>query len=160
MQDRPPVKTAAFFILSLSILACDLPRDADGTLERVRGGVLRAGYSENPPWVSDTAGVERRLIHELANVLGTRVEWVENSESELIEDLHDRKLDLAVGGLTADGTWITRAAPTRPFHHDSTRKKDHVWAAPPGENAWLVEVEKFLSAQRPRVPDRLAREAQ
>ena len=121
---------------------------------------MRVGYTENPPWVTDTAGVERRLVHDLAASLGARVEWVRGSESRLIEDVHERKLDLVIGGLTADGTWITQAAPTRPFHSDTVRKKDHVWAAPPGENAWLVTIERFLRGKRDAVPGLLAREAQ
>jgi len=147
-------------LLFAGTIACGLPRDADDTLHRVRGGTLRAGYTENPPWVSDTAGVERHLVEGFAKSLGARVEWVNDAESELIELVHERKLDLAVGGLTKDGTWITKAASTRPFYHDSTKKKDHVWAAPPGENAWLVAIEKYLRARRDSVPNLLARQAQ
>src|SRR4051812_26371962 len=145
-----------FFVL-VCTAACGLPRDADATLHRVRGGVLRAGYTDNPPWVTDTAGVERHLVEDFAKSLGARVQWTRASESKLIEGVHERKLDLAVGGLTKDGTWITMAAPTQPFHHDSVEKKDHVWAAPPGENAWLVTVEKFLRSRRDSVPGMLAR---
>jgi polar amino acid transport system substrate-binding protein len=160
MRARPMLHRERLFLALACTAACSLPRDADGTLHRVRNGVLHAGYTENPPWVTDTAGVERRLVEEFAKTLGARVQWTRASESRLIEDVHERKLDLVVGGLTRDGTWITKAAPTRPFHRDSVARKDHVWAAPPGENAWLVSIEKFLRTRRDSVPAMLAREAQ
>lgn len=39
-------------------------------------------------------------------------------------------------------------------------KEKHVWAAPPGENRWLVRLDDFLHSQRSQVKSLLQREAQ
>ena len=43
-------------ILVVATACSSLPRDPEGTLERVRHGALRVGLVENPPWVVRTAG--------------------------------------------------------------------------------------------------------
>ena len=47
--------TSILFLLALT--ACDLPRDSDGTLDRVRGGTMRVGVVIDTPWTKDSAGV-------------------------------------------------------------------------------------------------------
>jgi hypothetical protein len=54
--------------LLLFAVACGLPRDPDDTLERVRGGVVRVGITDNPPWAivtpvvpNDDADLVRRI---------------------------------------------------------------------------------------------------
>ena len=37
--------------------------------------------------------------------------------------------------------------------------REHIWAAPPGENGWLVRLDEFLAGRRHEVPDRLQSEA-
>jgi ABC-type amino acid transport substrate-binding protein len=148
----------SIWILALGATACGFPRDPDGTLDRVRGGVLRVGYSENAGWISDTGGVERAMVNELAASLGAHVEWTRGSESPLFEKLHKRELDLVVAGLTDDGSWARLAAPTKSFYTEPGTLKRHVWATSPGENAWLVEVEHFLREQRATMPARLGQE--
>jgi polar amino acid transport system substrate-binding protein len=143
-------------LLLVSALGCDLPRDPDNTLERVRGGSLRVGVAHNPPWVivsaSGVEGVEPILATGIARQLGARIEWVQGAQSELLSDLHDRKLDLVLGGLTDDLPWKTQVAFSRPFHEDSRTGKKHVLAAPPGENAWLLYLERQLRQRRDTVP--------
>jgi ABC-type amino acid transport substrate-binding protein len=142
--------------LLLFAVACGLPRDPDDTLERVRGGVVRVGITENPPWVIATAtgadGVEPTLLEEMADSLRARIEWIPGSESRLLADLEARKLDLVLGGLTDDIPWKTKVALTKPFYEDPRTKKKHVMATPPGENAWLVFVERQLHRQRAAIP--------
>jgi polar amino acid transport system substrate-binding protein len=149
-----------FFVSAMLLLAaaCGLPRDPEGTLDRLRGGVMRVGYSENDPWITDTAGVERAMVNQLAASLGARVEWTRGSESPLFEKLHERKLDLVVAGLTDDGSWAKLAAATKSFYTEPGTGKRHVWATSPGENAWLVHVEHFLREQRSSAPAMLTRE--
>jgi polar amino acid transport system substrate-binding protein len=203
---------------------CELPRDPEGTLDRVRGATMRVGVTENDPWVQladrdDPQGVEPTLVRRFATRLNARVEWVEGSEEELIGALKEGQLDLVVGGLTRNSPWKTEAALTRPYLRtrvlvgvpaatgasedldgvavafergseaggllsrktdakpvavdelrnargaaaaddwllDDLRlratgvelsKSDHVIAAPLGENAWLVRLERFLLTRR------------
>src|SRR5687768_7860522 len=98
---------------------CQFPRDPEGTLDRVRGGVMRVGVTHVDPWVKldggEPAGVEVELLQRFAQTLGARIEWVEGSESELMEALHGRHLDVVVAGLTRRSEWQRSAALTRPF---------------------------------------------
>ncbi|MEU4692454.1 transporter substrate-binding domain-containing protein [Actinoplanes sp. NPDC023714] len=204
----------ALICTTLLLSGCGFPRDVGTTLDDVRGGVLKVGITDNPPWTSvPDRGAEAELVRRLAERTGSTVEWYPGSESALMAALKDRVLDLVVGGLEADAPWIEKAALTRPYvtmrtviaaagpvpddltgvrvgvrggtadvaavaakgatvaaypeisgkegipvavgewrvdalgltesGHD-VGEADHVWAVPPGENAWQTEVERFL----------------
>jgi polar amino acid transport system substrate-binding protein len=105
--------------LALTLAACGIPRDPEGTLERVDRGVMRVGVTEAPPWVELGAeapdGIEVRLVEQLAEELEAEIEWVEGSEQELFGALTGRELDLVIGGLTAETPWSAEAAVTHPY---------------------------------------------
>ncbi|MEG3636914.1 substrate-binding periplasmic protein [Micromonospora palythoicola] len=214
--------TLAGVVLLLLLTGCRWPRDAGTTAQDVHGGVMRVGVTEAPPWTRVTddgavTGAEAQLVQRLATRLNARVEWYPGSESTLMAALHDRVLDLVIGGLDAKAPWTEQASLTRPYvtmrtvvavppgvaapeelaetrvavpagtvevatlrGSDATpvpvprvtgreglpvvvgqwrlvelglretdhelAKHDHVWAVPPGENGWQVEVERFLLA--------------
>lgn len=136
------------------LTACGLtiPTDPDGTLDRVTGGTLRVGVSPNPPWtdVTDTGeptGSEVALVREFAATLAAEVSWTVGGEEALITAMENGALDLVIGGLTADTPWEKHAAITKPYAEgtgpDGKRIK-LVMAAPLGENAFLLRLEKFL----------------
>ncbi|MBB4638083.1 transporter substrate-binding domain-containing protein [Longimicrobium terrae] len=227
---RPRTCIAALLILAAG---CDLPRDPQGTRDRVRDGTLRVGVAHNPPWAAlpapgEPGGVEPALVRKLAAELGARVEWVAGSETELLASLEEHRLDLVVGGLAATDPRGVKLGFSRPYYTDTvavgaapdgaaradlrgvrvgversrTGAADlaskgaipipadalerfpglvaaPVWrleqagrqrtdivlstearviAAPPGENAWLVTVERFLRAHEDEVPAMLRRE--
>jgi polar amino acid transport system substrate-binding protein len=139
----------------LAATSCGLPRDADGTLDRVTGGVMRVGMVVDTPWVTDSAngagGVEGTLAYVIADDLKARIDWHRGGESRLLERLHRRELDLVIAGLTKGSPWARKVALTRPYHRDADGK-EHVVAVAPGENAFLVRVERILRQQRSRVP--------
>jgi polar amino acid transport system substrate-binding protein len=104
----------------LALGACQYPRDPEGTLDRVTGGTLRVGISPSDPWVTleenqPPAGVEVELIKEFASTVDAEVEWVKGSESDLMEALHGRRLDVVIAGLTRRSVWMNSAALTRPY---------------------------------------------
>jgi polar amino acid transport system substrate-binding protein len=111
-------------LILLLAAGCNLPRDADHTLEHIRNGPLRVGIVHNPPWVIDSggriAGVEPQLVEALARDLGASPVWISGTESELLSQLHDRELDLVIGGLTAESPWKKEVAFTRVYYQDST----------------------------------------
>jgi ABC-type amino acid transport substrate-binding protein len=150
-----------FATLVVLNLGCNLPRDADGTLDRVRGHVLRVGVVEHPPWVvmtGDTpSGIEPELVNRLARELGARPMYRRGSESELLEALERRELDLVLGGLRDDSPWRTRVALTRPYFTERDSSAGRVFAAAPGENGWLVHVERFLMRNGRLVASRIVR---
>ena len=120
---RPPRSGLAALVvavlLAVGVAGCGIPRDPEGTLDRVRGGTLRAGITASEPWTTleggRPGGVEVELVERFADELGARVEWVDGSEAELIGALEVRELDLVVGGLTADTPWQSKAAITRSY---------------------------------------------
>jgi polar amino acid transport system substrate-binding protein len=144
------------WIVWIVVAGCGLPRDAAGTLERVRGGLLRVGVVHNPPFVVDAGGavrgVEAALAEAIAHELGSQIEWRRGAEHTLMRALHRRELDLVIGGFDEKVPWVREAALTRPYYTD---EKPHVLALPPGENAWMVKVERILHANEPRIGELL-----
>ena len=154
------MRRVASLLIVLVAAGCGLPRDADGTLERVRGGTLRVAALPNPPWVVDAGdgmfrGVEPDLVARIATAHGARVQWVRMPEFEAVRALHDRHLDLLIGGFDRTVAWNAEVALTRPYLTTSDGKA-HVLAAPPGENAWLVHVERELHTSKDAVRSALA----
>jgi polar amino acid transport system substrate-binding protein len=140
-----------------------LPRDPEGTLDRVRGGRLRVGLIEHPPWVVRTsgepAGVEVDLVCRLAAELGATPEWSWGGEQHL-EALERYQLDLVVGGITRDTPWKNRIGLAGPYHEAGSwwKSREYVMAVPPGENGWVRALEEFFDRHRDEVGTLLARE--
>jgi polar amino acid transport system substrate-binding protein len=117
--------------LAVGVYGCQYPRDVEGTLDRVRdGGALRAGVTEHGPYVTFAGerpgGVEVRLLDDFAQRLGTRVEYVRDSEEALVEQLREGELDVVAGGISKRSPWKKEVAPTRPYAttHERVADKD------------------------------------
>ena len=151
-----PILAAAALVLA----SCGLPRDPNSTAGHIENGVLRVGVSENPPWVRFTAGepqgIEPDLVRELAAEQHAKVQWVRNGETPLLNALEKYQLDLVVGGITAKSPWSGKLALTRPYAEAG--KDKHVWLAPPGENRWLLRLDRFLVAHKAEAAARLKAE--
>lgn len=138
--------------LALALAGCaDLPRDPDGTLDRVREtSILRAGASPGGERVridgARVSGVEPDLVTGFARSLGARVRWRVGGEEELVTAMEDGELDLVVGGLSADSPWDKKVSLTRGYAESTEhgKKVEHVMAVPLGENAMLVALERHL----------------
>lgn len=213
----------------MALASCQYPQDVEMTLERVRGGVLEVGATENPPWVIRTAdgaaGLEAELVAGLAEQLGADVRWHWGTEGELVSALEHLQLDLVIGGLVrrpqlaqgialtnpyfrsrstvgfpgepgglpeslqgleigvarlsplrralrehgaeplyldesaapaipvANAAWWLRAHGYEPGHWELATDA-HVMALPPGENAWMMAVQKYLN-DAPNLDQRL-----
>jgi polar amino acid transport system substrate-binding protein len=101
-------------------VACQYPRDPDGTLNRVEGGVMRVGVAEADPWVvmngdEPSGGAEVELALRFARDLGARIEWVQGSEEELVNATKEGQVDLILAGLTNESRWKKHVAITRPY---------------------------------------------
>lgn len=159
------MRVLATLLAVFCLAACDMPRDPEGTLDRVRGGILRVGVVEQAPWIRSTNGepdgAEAVLVRELARELGATVEWHPGGETDLLERLEKFELDLVVGGITRATPWASRLGMT--LHYAKLKRGDtvreHVFAAPPGENAWLLTLDRFLYKQRGRAEQLLQSEA-
>jgi len=121
-----------------------MPYDPHRTLDHVRGHVLTAGVSEDPPFIvrngDEAIGPEADVIRAFAASVGARVEWQWGSQERHLEALEKYHLDLVAGGLSPKTPWKTKVAVTRPFMHG------HAIAVPPGENGFLLALERHLAS--------------
>jgi hypothetical protein len=144
---------------------CGLPRDMRGTLDDVRGQTLRAGVvSERGPWIErkdgGASGIEAELIQRFAARLGANVSWTWGGEQGLVERLERRELHMVAAGFDDSSPWSEQVGMTRPYFESeeaSDRTVRHVLAVPPGENAWLRQLELFLREERGRVSQHYGR---
>lgn len=145
----------AALVLATLVGCSAVPADAEGTTDRVSGGVLRVGLTHNPPWVDATdpavpLGTETELVEELAAALDAEPEWITGSEAALVTALHEGRLDLVAGGFTDDTPWSEQVAMTAPYAEErdgSGRTQKHVLLTRAGENRFLTTVEEFLAEQ-------------
>jgi polar amino acid transport system substrate-binding protein len=112
--------TVVLLLAAIAASGCQYPRDPDGTLNRVEGGVMRVGVTEADPWVvlegdRPVGGVEVELARRFAREVGARIEWVLGSEEELVDATKEGQVDLIVGGLTSKSRWKKDVALTRPY---------------------------------------------
>jgi ABC-type amino acid transport substrate-binding protein len=151
-------------LLTLSGCGSAFPADPQGTLERASGGTLRVGASINGDWVkisapaggelrsgeiqgSDVQGTEAVLVKGFAEHLGADIEWVAGTEQVLAEELKHGELDLVIGGLDDKTPWVSHAGVTRPYAESTDGRGSlhkHVMLVPLGENAFLLELDRFL----------------
>jgi polar amino acid transport system substrate-binding protein len=153
VQESVPTLRSPLFpiaILVATFAGCGLPMDPDGTLNRVRGGTLRVGLVHHPPWVDIRqdrvlTGREVTLVKELARDLGSKIEWVEGWETALMLELERRRLDLVVGGIPEKTAWQGKVGLSRPHARSGTFKM--VLASPPGENDWLLFLDRWIAGR-------------
>src|SRR3712207_7170238 len=85
----------------LALSGCGFPGDPRGTLERVRGGEMRVGMVENPPWTGGgPSGVEAELVDDFARELDAETVYVRGTTPELLEATKQGEVDILVGGFT------------------------------------------------------------
>lgn len=137
------VKSAWLAVVLIALAACDWPHDPHRTLQHVRGHILTVGVAEDPPFIvrrgGEATGREADIIRAFAAGLGARVEWQWGSQERHFEALEHFHLDIVAGGISPKTPWKTKVGVTRPFLHG------HALAVPPGENGFLLALERHLS---------------
>ncbi|MFW5866614.1 MAG: substrate-binding periplasmic protein [Armatimonadota bacterium] len=141
---------AAAGSLLLMLSGCEqFPRDPRNTLNRVTGGQLIVGVSENPPWVTaegeSFSGVEPDVLRQFASSVGADITWHQGTETELVKALKSGRIDVMAAGLTKDSRWLGDVALTRPYHGE------RVMAVPRGENAFISTLERYLTEHRAEI---------
>src|SRR3954447_15491720 len=125
------------------------PRDPKGTLLRVRGGTIRVGLVESPPWVvrngDEAAGIEPELARQFAREINAKPEWHWGGEQPQMEALERYELDLLVAGITRQTPWKSDVGLTSGYFGK------HAFATPPGENGWIKALDEFLHAKRAEI---------
>lgn len=128
-----------------------IPMDSADSLDEIRGGELRLGAAQHPPFVEavdpeQPKGSEVDLIEQYAQHHDATIRWETGSETVLVGMLADGKLDVVVGGFDDKTAWSKEVAPTRAYATEADGTK-RVMLTQPGENALLVDLEIFLMEQ-------------
>lgn len=139
------------------------PRDPRGATERILAThVLRAGATQNPPWVRIEDGVpkglEPDLVTAFARTLGARVEWTVNGETPLAEAAEQGGLDLLVSGATRKSPWAKTLGASQIYARVPEGEKRLLLAAT-GENQLLLRLDKFLAGHKAEIEARATAEA-
>ena len=108
---------------AILLAGCDaFPRDPNGALDEAKDDTLRVGAVSSPPWMmvdnGRVTGVDADLIRGFAESIGTKVEWVSGSESELLPILEHHELHLVAGGLVKATPWKKRVGLTNPYRRE------------------------------------------
>lgn len=140
--------------LALALAGCGLqiPTDPDGTLDRITGGELRVGASPSGRLVvvedGDVRGSLAELIEGFAAEHDAQVTWVVDSEEDLVDDLVNGRIDLAIGGMTAATPWSVQVSVTRGYPRiEESGGADVAVLLPLGENALQTALETYLDAE-------------
>ncbi|MCM3779745.1 hypothetical protein [Microbacterium hydrocarbonoxydans] len=154
MRTTRIVAAATALLLAAGLSGCGLtiPTDPDGTVESVRGGELRVGFSPDPGLITgdggDPDGSLSELVSGFAETVDADVDWTEGSEETLVGMLERGDLDLVVGGMTDQSPWIDRAGMTRGYPAiDGADGRSIVMLVPLGENGFLSALETYLDAE-------------
>lgn len=148
------LRAAGAALLGSSLLAgcaAQIPVDPKGTLQDVRHDTLRVGISPNRESVDvrdgQYTGDEVELVKDFAKGLDAEVQWTLGGEEHLVKQLKEGKLDMVAGGITAKTPWSKEVGITRPYRtvtEEDGKQAQLVLLVPPGENAFLGELEYFL----------------
>ena len=126
-------------LLAAMIGGCDsIPRDPDGTLERVRGdGRFRVGLVA--PLGAGDAALARSFLGGVAAAASARPELERGAAEPLLKRLEGGELDLVIGALDAKSPWKTMVSFLPPLaERETAHGPIHLLAvAPNGENAWI-----------------------
>jgi hypothetical protein len=136
------------FGAALALAGCDrLPRDPDGTLDRVRSersfrvGLIAAG--DAPVGGEET----KEFLARVAAAAGATPALKEGASEPLLIELEDGGLDLVVGPLSPESPWLGKVALLRPI--GETLSPQHLLVTPiarNGENRWIMLLEREARA--------------
>jgi len=151
---RAVATCAVATVAALALAGCGIriPTDPDGTLDRITGGQLRVGASPSEGLVAlddgAVSGPLPDLVGAFADSRDATVVWTVGSEEDLVDDLENGALDLAIGGMSDDTPWADRVSVTRGFDDLPGVDGDGVvFLLPMGENGMQAALETFLDEQ-------------
>jgi hypothetical protein len=141
----------AYCLMLLGLAGCgDIPKDPEGTLDRIRSEhLIRVGRVEGGSAADATAW--RQVLARLEASTGARPVFRSGSLEPSLLELEAGKLDVVVGGRFDEKTpWKTRVTLGPPVGRIET--PDGVTASHivvrNGENAWIMLVQRETKAAR------------
>lgn len=142
------MRSSTLFLVAL-LCGCDnIPRDPEGTLERIRHDrVMHVGLADGATLRGTR--IAGNLIAALTEDTQAKPTFYHGSLEPLLLDLEAGKLDLVVGGRFVDDTpWNTRVTLGPALASEDSvagRINDHA-VTRNGENAWIVLVQRKAKA--------------
>lgn len=137
------MRGARVLIAAAALGGCDaLPRDPDGTSDRVRAGqVMRVGMVDG---VVDREDRAVALVDLVAKAAGARPVASHGPLEPLLLALEQGRLDLVVGPFAHDTPWQARVALAPPLAQagGEADRFELRAAMKSGENRWIVLVER------------------
>lgn len=140
--------------LACGLVGCGIkiPTDPDESLARITGGELRVGASPSGDLVTldgdDVGGSLAELVEGFAAEQDATVVWTVDSEEDLVDDLEQGRLDLAIGGMTAATPWSQRVSVTRGYPGvPRSGGADVAVLLPLGENGLQAALETYLDEE-------------
>lgn len=137
------MKWPSVLCVALALAGCDrLPRDPDGTLDRVRAErIFRVGLIASG---DSPVGAERQRAYlaRVARTTGATPRLKEGASEPLLIELEEGKLDLVIGPLSPESPWVSRVALLEPI--GETKAPQHLALTPiarNGENRWIMLLE-------------------
>ncbi|HYE26855.1 MAG TPA: hypothetical protein VEA61_01280 [Allosphingosinicella sp.] len=128
---------------ALTLAGCDrLPRDPDGTLDRIRAeqrfrvGLIATGDAPTG------AELESVFLGRVARATGATPLLKQGASEPLLLELEEGGLDLVIGPLSPESPWVDRVALLRPI--GEIRAPQHLVLTPiarKGENRWIMLLE-------------------
>jgi hypothetical protein len=144
----PEMTWRTIALSALLLAACSpIPRDPEGTLDRVRAERLfRVGFISSGDR-RDGGGREQAFVRRVAAATGAWPVVREGAAEPLLLELEEGRLDLVIGMVSPKSPWMKDVAILRPL--GETSGESHLLLAPiarNGENAWIMLLEREARA--------------
>lgn len=141
----PRLSFAPVLILFL-LGGCWLPRDPEGTADRVEGGTLDVGLLDD----RDLDPPDATALAAIAAEFSARPRLRHGDPHQLLAALERGDLDLLIGGIPASTPFADHAGLSAPFGEVriGTRTEDRVLAVRKGENRFLLRINRSTAALR------------
>lgn len=142
------MKRPLLFALAVTLSGCgSIPRDPDGTLDRVRSqrlfrvGLIADGGS------AVGASEAAAFVAAVSRATGARPAVRQGASEPLLLDLEAGKLDLVIGAVSPKSPWAAEVAILRPIAEPTAPQ--HLVVTPiarNGENGWIMLLERAADA--------------
>jgi hypothetical protein len=141
------IRPACVLLLLWSLSACGIPRDPDGTLDRVRAersfrvGLIASGDRRVG------ADREQAFLKRVAAATGASPVVTDGAAEPLLLRLEEGDLDLVLGPVSPKSPWMSEVAILRPL--GQTIEAPHLLVVPiarNGENDWIMLLEREARA--------------
>lgn len=125
------------------VVGCDLPRDPENTLNRVRGDILKIGTT-SATGLSDAR--ERAVLNAFAEKVGAEIRLHHEELHALVKQIERGEIHLIAGRLPKNTPFSKHLGLSAPVSKLRRKNKivDTVFGVRPGENAFLYELDKTI----------------